>query len=126
MAATSFAFASSSNASRARAAFLLLTLSSPLLNEGERSLLDFLLLDLGGGDLDREREGEEELATVDSERLVHLFRFRAAPGSGEGDLDGSLSLPERLSGERFRDGILSDDASLRETTQELVFGGWQQ
>lgn len=68
----------------------MLAFSSSLLNDGERPLLNFLLLDLDIGDLDREREREEVLATVEGERLVDRFRFRAAPGSVDDDLERSL------------------------------------
>lgn len=55
------------------------------------------------------------LATVEGERLVDRFRFNAAPGSGDGDLDETLWPLDRLSGERSRDGMLSNNADFEET-----------
>lgn len=65
-------------------------LSSSLLTDGERPLLDFLLLDLGGGDLELDNEREEVLG-IEAERVDDLLRLSAAaPSSGDGDLEEAL------------------------------------
>jgi len=65
---------------------LFLSLSSALLSDSERSLLDLLLLDLGGGDRDRDSERVDVLA-MEGERLDDLLRFKSTPASGDGDLE---------------------------------------
>lgn len=111
LAAVSLALASCSRASRAREALTLALEPSSLLEDAERSLLDLLLLDLGGGDLDRDEERDEVLG-IEAERVAGRFRLRAASTSGDGDLEGSLMMLERLSVERSRDGIMRVQATL--------------
>lgn len=80
-------------------------LPSSLLTDSERSLLDLRLLDLGGGDLERDGERDEVLGT-ETERVGDLFRLRAAtPASGEGDLEEKLLASEMLLVERSREGM---------------------
>ena len=86
-------------------------LPSLLLVEGDRPLLDLLLLDLGGGDLDLDLERErDEVLDIEAEREGDLLRLSAAVlPSGDGDLDASLRPLERLLGERSREEDMVPD-----------------
>lgn len=93
-------------------------LSSSLLSGGVRSLLDLLLLDLGGGDLNFVSEREDVL-DIEGEGVLDLLRLRAALPSGDGDLEDLLYALERLSRERSRDGMVI-------RVSGTCGGGWRQ
>ena len=82
LAAVSRAFASSASVSRFLRALSLLASTSSLLYDGDSPLLDFRLLDRGGGDLDLDGERErDELLAIEQEGdlLARRFRLRSAP-----------------------------------------------